>query len=99
MSDQDAIASPVSSGDHSSIIMMLHQLQQDIAYIRQALNVDQDMETGMVLGNDSVMMSEQQQSSQPVGVSRWARPLAEIQEAQGIVRRLRRKSNKRNVVV
>lgn len=103
MSDQDAVASPVSSVDHSSIIMMLHQLQQDIAVIRQALHVDQDMETvmttGMAVGNHSVMMSERRLSSQPVGVSRWARPLAEIQEAQGILRRLRRNSNMRNVVV
>ncbi|PNF24295.1 hypothetical protein B7P43_G11902 [Cryptotermes secundus] len=99
MSDQEAVASV----DHSSIIMMLHQLQLDIADIRQALHVDQDMETvmttGMAVGNHSVMMSERRHSSQPVGVSRWARPLAEIQEAQGILRRLRRKSNKHNIVV
>jgi hypothetical protein len=104
MPDQDAVASPVSPVDHSSIIMMLHQLQQDIADIRQALNVDQDMgtvmSTGMAAGNQSVIMtSEQQQICQPVGVSRWTRPLAEIQEAQGILRRLHRNSNKRNVVV
>lgn len=102
MSDQDAVASPVSSVDHSSIITMLHQLQLDIADIRQALHVDQDMETvmttGMAVGN-SVMMSEQRHSSQPAGVRLWTRPLAEIQEAQGILRRLRRKSNKRNMVV
>jgi hypothetical protein len=83
--------------------MMLHQLQQDIADIRQALHVDHNMETvmttGMAVGNHSVMMSNREHSSQPVGVSRWARPLAEIQEEQGILRRLRRNSNKRNVVV
>jgi hypothetical protein len=103
MSDQDAVASPVSSVDHSSIIMMLHQLQQDIADIRQVLHVDHDMEivvtTGVTARNHSVMISQQQHSRQPVGVSRWARPLAEIQEAQGILRRLRRSSNIRNVVV
>jgi len=103
MSDQDTAASPVSSADHSSIIMMLHQLQQDVADIRHALHVDQDMETvtttETTFGKYSARMNEQRLSSQPVGVSRWKRPVAEIQEAQGILRRLRQNSNLRSVVV
>jgi hypothetical protein len=103
MSDQDIVLSPASSADHNSIIVMLHQIQQDMIDIRQALHLDEHMETvtttGIVAGNCSVRLNKQQQSSQPMSVNRWTRPIAEIQEAQGVLRRLRRNSNLRSVVV
>lgn len=93
----------MSSADHSSILTMLHQLQQDISDIRQALHLDEGMETvittGRVAGNFNVRLNERQLGSQPMGVNRWTRPVAEIQEAQGILRRLQRKSNSRSTVV
>jgi hypothetical protein len=99
MSDRDTVASSVSSADHNSIIMMLHQLQQDIADIRQALHVDEDMDTGIVAGKCSVRLNKRQLSSQPMGVNQWTRPVAEIREAQGVLRRLQRNSNLRSTVV
>lgn len=95
MSDQYTVASPVSSADHSSIIMMLHQLQQDVADIRQALHVDQDMHSGMAFRDSN----EPQCNSQPVDISQWTRPVAAIRQAQGILRRLRRNRSSRGVVV
>jgi hypothetical protein len=103
MSDRDTVASPVSTTDYSSIIMMLHQLQQDIDDIRQALHVDEDNETVMTTGiavrNCSARMNERRLSSQTVNVNRWTRPVAEIQEAQGILRRLRRNNKLHSAVV
>jgi hypothetical protein len=99
MSDQYSVTSPVSSADHSSIIIMLHQLQQDIADIRQALHVDQDMETIMHPGITVQCHNEKQHNRQSVSVSQWTRPLAEIQQAQGILRRLQQNRSLRSVVV
>ncbi|XP_021940800.1 transient receptor potential channel pyrexia-like isoform X3 [Zootermopsis nevadensis] len=103
VSDRDTVASPMSSADHSSILTMLHQLQQDISDIRQALHLDEGMETvittGRVAGNFNVRLNERQLGSQPMSVNRWTRPVAEIQEAQGILRRLQRKNNSRSTVV
>jgi hypothetical protein len=79
--------------------MMLHQLQQDIADIRQALQVQEDMDTVMPSGMAVRRGNEQQCDSQPVGVSRWTRRVAEIQQAQGILQRLRQNRSLRGVVV
>lgn len=99
MPGQYTVTSPVSSADHSSIIMMLHQLQQDIADIRQALHVDQDMATVMHPGTAVRCYNEQQRYSRPVSVRQWTRTVSEIQQAQGILRRLHKNRSLRGVVV
>lgn len=89
----------MSSADHSSILMMLHQMQQDIADIRHALHVDQGMATVMRPGTAVRCCNEQQCNSQPVSVSQWTRPLSEIPQTQGILRRLHKNRSLRGVVV
>jgi hypothetical protein len=80
--------------------MMLHQLQQDIADIRQALRVDQDMPTVMHPGTTVRYYNERQRNSRPASVRRrWTRPVSEIQQAQGILRRLQKNRSLRGVVV
>lgn len=78
--------------------MMLHQLQQDIADIRHALHVDQDMATVMHRGTAVRCCNEQQCNSQPVSVSQYTRPVSEITQTRGILRRLHQNSL-RGVVV
>jgi len=79
--------------------MMLHQLQQDIADIRHALHVDQDMATVMHPGTAVQCYNERQCNNQPASVSQWTRPVSEIQQTQGILRRLRQNRSLRGVVV
>lgn len=79
--------------------MMLHQLQQDIADIRHALHVDQDMATVMHPGTAVRRYNDRQRNSQPVSVSQWTRPVSEILQTQGILRRLHQKRSLRGVVV
>jgi len=98
-SDQYNVTSPVSSADHSSIIIMLHQLQQDIADIRHALHVDQDMPTVMHPGTAGRCYNERKYNNQPSSVRQWTRPASEIQQTQGILRRLHQNRSLRGVVV
>jgi hypothetical protein len=79
--------------------MMLHQLQQDIADIRHALHVDQDMATVMHPGTAVRSYNERQRNSHTVRVSQWTRPVSEIQQTQAILRRLHKNRSLRGVVV
>jgi len=98
-SHQYTETSPVSSPDHSSILMMLHKLQQDIADIRHALHVDQDMATVTHPGAAVRYRNERQRNSQPVSVSQCTRPVSDIPQTRGILRRLHQNRSLRGVVV
>jgi len=78
---------------------MLHQLQQDIADIRHALHVDQDMATVMHPGTEIRYYNKRQHNRQSASVSQWTRSLSEIQQEQGILRRLHKNRSLRGVVV
>ncbi|XP_069684095.1 transient receptor potential channel pyrexia-like [Periplaneta americana] len=91
------IMTPVSSTSHTSIIVMLHELQQEIAGIRQALQLDLSDESEATV---ELAADNHRSRNFSMRANRWTRPVAEVQEAQGILRRMRRNSsNLRNVVV
>ena len=85
---------PASSADNVNVVAMLHQLHLEIAEIKAALSI----------GHASVQSSmSHEEAGSPdrnsVRINRWARPVTDIQEAQGILRRLRRTSKTQTSMV
>ncbi|PSN47462.1 hypothetical protein C0J52_01967 [Blattella germanica] len=91
----ESLQSPDSSIDTITIMTMLHQLQTELAEIKQSLNNNHTN-----TARDDHNINEEQHRIQPVRTSRWRRPVTDVQEAQSILRILRRtNSNTRNAVV